>query len=164
MLSLILGVAIVSQTKTPITIARPGGAGNWHLAADYPTLLKLRFVLDKGTLGDFSYMRETNLINIVKNDVTATILETKEDATKVHIADGREGWVDTKYVVDKDGEERKAKADAKAQKKAIMKKAIDGVASKHKADPAELLTIANNAKVYVTFDGVKYDVLGNVVK
>ena len=53
---------------------------------------------------------------------------------------------------------------AKLQKEQIMKKAIEGVCKKHIADLDEVNAITTNAKVYVNFDGQKFDVAGSKVK
>jgi hypothetical protein len=86
-----------------VQIARPGGAGNFHVARTEADLDRLHDAIDRKELGTFRKMREAGDIEVVPNGMRGTVLETKEGRVKVRLTQlpsGNDilGWIDDQYA------------------------------------------------------------------
>ena len=92
------------QPGSIVGIARPGGAGNFHLAIDQASYAELQRSYQTKRLADFIELRESGRVFVNANGCRARVLGADVGMYQVHILDGhgegREGWVDAQYVTE----------------------------------------------------------------
>lgn len=97
-----------------VWLERPGGAGHAHVSVDFEAFRMLKAALASNDIGMFNRLSREDRVLRVPNGTRARVLKLGDGSRFVSLLEGERagatGWVETRYIRDRDPAAPKAKA------------------------------------------------------